>query len=99
MKKTIVMMMAAAFFGLTAQSALASDIDAEKIFNGKCKMCHKIDSKKMGPAVKLMNPDEAVLKATITDGRKMMPAYGKKLTGEEIDALVAFIKGHQGAAE
>lgn len=95
MKKTIVMMMAAAFFGLTSQSALASDIDGAKLFNSKCKMCHKIDKKKMGPAVKAMNPDEAVLKATITDGRKMMPAYGSKLSGEEIDALVAFIKSNQ----
>ena len=95
MKKTIVMMMAAAFFGLTAQSALASDIDGAKLFNGKCKMCHKIDGKKMGPGLKQMTTDAAALKTTITDGRKMMPTYGKKLSGEQIDALVAFIQSNQ----
>ena len=95
MKKTIVMMMAAAFFGLTAQSAMASDIDGAKLFKSKCSMCHKIDKKKMGPAVKAMSTDAAFLKATITDGRKMMPAYGKKLSAEKIDALVAFLKSNQ----
>jgi len=95
MKKTIAMMIAAAFFGLSAQSAMASDIDAAKLFNKKCKMCHKIDAKKVGPAVNAMSTDEATLKAVITDGRKMMPTYGKKLSGEEIDALVAFIKSNQ----
>jgi len=95
MKKTIVMMMAAAFFGLTAQSAMASDIDAAKLFKGKCKMCHKIDGKKMGPGLKQMTTDAASLKTTITDGRKMMPTYGKKLNGEQIDALVAFIQSNQ----
>lgn len=95
MKKTIVMMMAAAFFGLTAQSALASDIDGSKLFSSKCKMCHKIDKKKMGPAVKDMSKDPAVLKAVITDGRKMMPTYGKKLSGDQIDALVVFIQSKQ----
>jgi len=95
MKKTVVMMMAAAFFGLSAQSALASDIDAAKLFDSKCKMCHNIDGKKMGPGLKQMTTDAAVLKATITDGRKMMPQYDKKLSGEQIDALVAFIKSNQ----
>jgi len=95
MKKTIAMMIAAAFFGLSAQSAMASDIDAAKLFNKKCKMCHKIDKKKVGPAVNAMITDEAALKAVITDGRKMMPSYGKKFSGEEIDALVAFIKSNQ----
>lgn len=93
MKKMIAMMIASAFLGLTAQSALASDgIDAAKLFSKKCKMCHSLDRKKMGPAVKTMNVDTA--KETITDGRKSMPAYGKKLTGEQIDALVAFIKSN-----
>jgi len=42
-----------------------------------------------------MTTDAAALKTTIIDGRKMMPTYGKKLSGEQIDALVAFIQSNQ----
>lgn len=91
MKKTL-LLITAAMIGLSAQSALANDIDAEKLFSKKCAMCHKIDKKKMGPAVKDMNTDAAVLKETITNGRKAMPKFSAKLDEAEIDALVAFIQ-------
>jgi len=52
----------------------------------------KIDSKGMGPAVLKMNPDAAVLKSAISDGRKSMPAFAEKLDEEKINALVAFIQ-------
>ncbi len=97
MKKSYLILAAAACFGLSSQIAIAG-IDADKIFSKKCKMCHKIDKKKIGPAFKDMNADPAVLKATITNGRKMMPRFGKKLSGEEIDAMVAFIQSKQPVA-
>ncbi len=83
-----------------AQLALAGD-DAEagkKLFKKKCAMCHKVDRKKVGPALKAMNTDPEALKATIANGRKMMPAFGKKLDAEQIDALVAYIRATQGEA-
>lgn len=83
--------------GLLATPALASDMpDGAKIFKKKCSMCHKIDKKKVGPAVKAMNTDAEVLRSTITDGRKMMPKYSGKLSAEEIDAVVAYLKEQQG---
>ncbi len=94
MKKTYLILAAAACFGLGSQSAMA-EINAQKIYNSKCKMCHKIDKKKIGPAFSQMNTDPAVLKAMITNGRKMMPKFGKKLGEEKIDAMVAFIKSTQ----
>ncbi len=97
MKKTIATIIAAACFGLTSQIAMA-DVDAVKVYKSKCKMCHKFDKKKVGPAFKDMNTDEAALKAVIKDGRKMMPKFGKKLDEEQIDALVALIKSKQPAA-
>jgi len=97
MKKTYLILAAAACFGLTSQIAMA-EVNAEHIFKKKCSMCHKIDKKKIGPAFKDMKSDPAVLKTTITNGRKMMPKFGKKLTGEEIDAMVAFIQSKQPAA-
>jgi len=96
MKKTY-LILAAACFGLSSQVAIA-EVNAEKIFKSKCSMCHKIDKKKVGPAFKDMNTDPAVLKTTITNGRKIMPKFGKKLSGEEIDAMVAFIQSKQPAA-
>lgn len=88
---------AVAVAGLLATPALASDMpDGAKIFKKKCSMCHKIDKKKVGPAVKAMNTDAEVLRSTITDGRKMMPKYSGKLSAEEIDAVVAYLKEQQG---
>jgi mono/diheme cytochrome c family protein len=96
MKKTFTIMIAAGCLGLGSQAAIAGP-DAAKIFKQKCTMCHAFDRKKVGPAVKDMNKDPAVLKAAITDGRKMMPAFGKKkkLNEAEIDALVKYIQSNQ----
>ena len=88
---------AIAVAGLLATPAFASDApDGAKLFKKKCSMCHKIDKNKVGPAVKAMNTDAEVLRSTITDGRKMMPKYSGKLSAEEIDAVVAFLKEQQG---
>ncbi len=97
MKKIYMILAVAACLGLTTQVAMA-EVNVEKIYKAKCKMCHKFDKKKMGPAFKDMNKDPVVLKAAITDGRKMMPKFGKKLSGEEIDAMVAFIRSKQSTA-
>lgn len=84
--------------GLMASPAMASDDapDGAKIFSKKCGMCHKVDKKKVGPAVKSMNTDAEALRSVIADGRKMMPKYSKKLSAAEIDAVVAFIQAEQG---
>jgi len=94
MKKIFALMIAAACFGLTSQAAMAG-VDGAKIFKKKCAMCHKIDKKKVGPAVKDMNKDNAVLKAMVINGRKMMPKFGKKLSAEEIDAVVEFLAANR----
>jgi len=97
MKTTAKIFTAIAVAGLLATPALASDVpDGAKIFSKKCAMCHKIDKKKVGPAVKTMNTDAEVLRSVISDGRKMMPKYSGKLSAEEIDAVVAYIKEQQG---
>jgi len=86
-----------AIAGFTATPVSAEDApDGAKIFKSKCKMCHAVDRKKMGPAVKNMNRDVEVLKATVKNGRKSMPKYGSKLSDAEIDAVVAYLKSQQG---
>jgi cytochrome c2 len=97
MKNIAKIFAAVAVIGMLATPAVASDTpDGAKIFSKKCKMCHKIDKKKVGPAVKAMNQDAEVLRSVIADGRKMMPKYSGKLSAEEIDAVVAFLKENQG---
>jgi len=94
--KTFIVMLAAVFM---AAPAMASDsIDGAKLFSKKCKMCHAVDKKKTGPALKSMNQDASVLQDVITNGsskKRMMKAYGKKFSPEQIEALVKYIKSVQ----
>ncbi|MDQ6967154.1 MAG: c-type cytochrome [Mariprofundaceae bacterium] len=93
MKKTIAASITLAVFALTSQTAMAgNDINAKKIFSKKCKMCHSLTRKKFGPAFKDMNKDPEVLLTTITNGRKAMPKFNKKLSSDEIAAMVSFIQ-------
>ncbi|MCF6209030.1 MAG: cytochrome c [Ghiorsea sp.] len=78
---------------MSAQVGIASDMpDSAKIFSKKCKMCHAMDKKKMGPAVSAMNSDAEALRSAITNGQKRMPKFGHKLSADEIQAVVAFIQ-------
>ncbi|HYL84971.1 MAG TPA: cytochrome c [Candidatus Angelobacter sp.] len=76
----------------------------ESLFKGKCAMCHGADGAgKNAMGEKLKVPDlhsadvqkksDADLKAIIAKGKDKMPAYETKLSGEQIDKLVAFIRG------
>ncbi|HED13479.1 MAG TPA: cytochrome c [Gammaproteobacteria bacterium] len=94
MKKTVLMIMAATGLAFTAQSAVAA-VDGEAIFKKKCKACHSYDKKKLGPAFKDMDKDAKVLRETIINGKKIMPKWGKILSADEVDALVALIKSKQ----
>ncbi len=97
MKKIMGFLAVSALIAIGAQAMPANATeDGGKLFKKKCAMCHKVDRKKVGPAVKSMTTDEAALKSVITHGRKMMPAFGKKLNEAQIDALVAFIRSQQG---
>ncbi|MDQ6956188.1 MAG: cytochrome c, partial [Mariprofundaceae bacterium] len=90
---------ALALLGFTTSPLMASDgIDGAKLFSKNCKMCHAIGKKKVGPALKSMNQDDAVLHDAITNGsakKKMMKAYGKKFSSGQIDALVSYIRSVQ----
>jgi len=98
MKKITLMLLVPIFFGLSIPAAMAN-VDGPGLFKKKCAMCHAVDKKKVGPALKDMNRDLNVLKAIIADGRKMMPKFGKKLGESEIDALVKYIQSKQSIAQ
>ncbi len=96
MKNSLIILAALAVMGMTGTPAIASDApDGAKIFKKKCGMCHKIDKKKVGPAVKAMNQDAEMLRSVIVNGKKMMPKYSGKLSAEEIDAVVTYMKEQQ----
>lgn len=88
MRKLIMATLAASVLFAAQGSAVASDFDAGATFKKKCGICHKLDKKGMGPAIKAMSKDTVVLTEAITNGRKSMPKFNKKLTAEEIKAMV-----------
>jgi len=75
----------------------------ESLFKGKCAMCHGADGAgKTMMGEKLKIPDlhsfdvqkksDADLTGTIAKGKDRMPAYEGKLSKEQIDLLVGFIR-------
>ena len=77
--------------------------DGAALYKAKCAMCHGPDGAgqtTMGKNLKLRDlgsedvqkQKDADLVKWIADGKGKMPAYKGKLTAEEIDALVAFIR-------
>jgi len=90
--KMFILLLAAVFMAVPAMAG--DSIDGAKFFSKKCKMCHAVDKKKTGPAIKSMSQDDSVLRDVISHGgkNKMMKAYGKKFSAEEIDALVEYLR-------
>lgn len=95
--RALILMAAVSFMAVPIVAA--DSIDGAKLFSKKCKMCHAVDKKKSGPSIKAMSQDEAQLSDVITNGgkkKKMMKGYGKKLSADEIAALVTYIRSKQG---
>ena len=69
-------------------------IDAAALYAGNCARCHGVD-RAGGNAPALLpgrlTKDATVYVNTIINGPGPMPAFGGKLSAEEIDALVEFI--------
>jgi cytochrome c6 len=77
--------------------------DGAAVYKGKCAACHGADGSgntSVGKNLKLRNlgsPEvqkmtDAELTTVITDGKAKMPAYGKKLSADEIKSLVGCIR-------
>jgi cytochrome c6 len=80
-----------------------ADETGESLFKGKCAMCHGADgSGKTTMGEKLKIPDlhsadvqkksDADLKTIIGKGKDKMPGYESKLSKEQIDKLLEFIR-------
>ena len=90
--------------GLLALPVVATATDeGADLFKSKCAMCHGPDGAgktMMGEKLKipdLRSPDvqkksDDELKAVIAKGKDKMPAYGTKLSKEQIDKLADYIR-------
>jgi cytochrome c6 len=87
-----------------AGAALAEDNElGKKIYAQKCAGCHGPDGKgntKMAERMKMTVPalaggptrTDAELLKIISEGKKPMPAFGQRLSKEELDAVVHYAK-------
>lgn len=92
----------AALFLLTASFAAVSAQDAAATYAAKCKMCHGADGKPSPMGQKLGARDltappasaesDADWIAITTKGKNKMPAYDGKLTADQIQGLVKYIR-------
>lgn len=84
-------------------SGLSFAQDAAATFKGKCAMCHGADGsgkttmgEKFGirdlRSADVQKQTDAQLSEIVTKGKNKMPAYDGKLTKEQVDQLVAFIR-------
>jgi mono/diheme cytochrome c family protein len=75
----------------------------ETVFKTKCAACHGADGngdvpmgKKLGArdlgSAEVQGQSDAQLTEVVTKGKNKMPAYGGKLTKEQIGQLVAYIR-------
>ena len=93
----------AAFLFLSVSQAKADDKSAS-LYKARCAVCHGAWGKGDSPAGKNMGvlsfsdpkvagKSDAELKDVIDKGKNKMPAYGKSLKPDEIQGLVAYLRG------
>lgn len=91
------------FFAFAIVAIMAMPLfaaDGAAVFKAKCAVCHGVDGTKTIPAMgvkPLTTPEvkaqsDAQLTTAVTNGKGKMPAFGGKLSGEEIKAAVAYVR-------
>ena len=100
MKVVETVVLGALVLGLTTPTASSADSSAE-LFEHKCAMCHGEHGAGKGKVPALSSAEieqksDAEHKTAIEKGVKtdkgMMPGYGGKLTPEQIDELVKYVR-------
>jgi cytochrome c6 len=100
--RPVVLMLGAIFLFAITTCAYAQD-DAAALYKSKCQVCHGADGKgdtPMGPKLgvkdfhspEVAKMSDAELTEAIEKGKGKMPAYGGKLTGDQIKSLVKYIR-------
>jgi cytochrome c6 len=107
MRQKFIQFVLASIFICLATLALPSHLDAQsdaaKTYKTNCVLCHAADGSGSSTAGKAMSAkdlrshevqdkSDAELSEFITKGKGKMPAFGKKLTPDDINKLVAYTR-------
>merc|ERR1712216_1068879 len=85
-----------------APAALAADLEnGEAIFNGNCTACHAGGNNAIVPEKKLKKEalqtygkySVALIKTQVTNGNGAMPAFGEKLSPDDIEDVATYVLG------
>ena len=101
MKRHVTLAMALCFVVVLATPLFAADGAA--VYKANCNTCHGPTGAGDTPAGKMMKAKplggadvqkltDAELTATITNGKGKMPAFGKKLSADDIKAVVTYVR-------
>lgn len=77
-------------------------VDAARVYSLYCTGCHGDDGKRGKGEMILANgqrPDLAEIRTAIEEGRKEMPAWKKRLTPDEISAIVEYVRVLEASAQ
>jgi cytochrome c6 len=88
---------------LLAPAAMAADTATADLYKSKCQLCHGAEGKGDTPAGKkfeardftsadVKKESDADLLKVMKEGKKKMPAYEKKLSDDQLKALVAYVR-------
>lgn len=98
-----VLSLALVFFGATSATAQSAEDSIEQleagqaVYEGSCAGCHSVDgsgSDRGRPltGIASQEPDRSIHFASIKDGKGNMPAFGERLSDDEIDAATSYVR-------
>lgn len=84
----------------STKTTTVASAEGEKVFASNCAGCHTLaaagSNGQVGPNLDSIAPDEATVKAKVTNGGGGMPAFTDVLTAAQIDAVSAYVADSTG---
>jgi mono/diheme cytochrome c family protein len=81
-----------------AAPAASPAADGKAVFTDTCGSCHTLSaagtSGTVGPNLDDVSLDASAIEDIVRDGRGGMPAFGDKLSDDEVSAVAAFVAGN-----
>lgn len=84
---------------IPAKAAFAADEDGAKVFKANCAACHAMGTNRVNSQKTLKKADlekwdmydrDAIV-YQVTNGKNAMPAFGSKLSADEIDTVAGYV--------